>query len=746
MIRFSARLALAGGREALTRLVIIAVAVALGTGMLLMTLAAINGVNTQNSRYAWLNTGRTSSTRVVDPSVDPLWWRITGDYYDGETIGRIDVAATGPTSPKPPGVERLPGPGEFVASPAMTKLLDRVPAAQLADRFPGHRVGTIGPAALPGPDSLVVIVGRTPDEMAHLTDAKQVWRIASTLPSQCDGCDIGIRSSGLDLILGVTAAALLFPVLIFIGAATRLAAARREQRFAAMRLIGATPAQISVVAAVESVLAAVVGTGLGFAVFYALRDPVAAINLTGYAFYPSDLSLNLADILGVLVGIPVGAALAGLVALRRVRISPLGVTRRVTPKPPRVYRLIPLALGIAELTFAIGHVPHSSIQQVAVFLPGFLVIMAGLIIAGPWFTMIGARLLARRSSRPATLVAARRLADNPHAAFRAVSGLVLGLFVTTVATGVITTIVDHRGTQHAGLPRTMVQQPWPMNTTETSVDPNLLTTLRSEPGVTGVVVVRTNPAWRPITIRQVGAGAPVDLVLPGLASCADLAADPDLGRCPPGARVVEVQTDFMGPEVNSPANVWPVAPATTPPLGTLPLAGLAVNTDGSTAAIERVRTVLETGLGAQVPPATQDDFATDQTQTLAGWQQLANVVILASLPIAGCSLAVSIVGGLTERKRPFSLLRLTGVRIRTLRGVVALESAVPLLAVAVIAIGAALLGSQLFLRAQMGYTLSALHGEYYIVVFAGLAASLAIIGLTLPLLERITGPETARSE
>ena len=61
-------------------------------------------------------------------------------------------------------------------------------------------------------------------------------------------------------MLGVTAVALLFPVLVFIGTATRLSAARREQRFAAMRLVGATPRQISVVAAVESTVAAVAGT------------------------------------------------------------------------------------------------------------------------------------------------------------------------------------------------------------------------------------------------------------------------------------------------------------------------------------------------------------------------------------------------------------------------------------------------------------------------------------------------------
>ncbi len=59
--------------------------------------------------------------------------------------------------------------------------------------------------------------------------------------------------------------------------------------------------------------------------------------------------------------------------------------------------------------------------------------MAGLVVAGPWLTMVGSRLLARRTSRPATLIAGRRLADNPRAGFRAISGLILALFVTSVA-------------------------------------------------------------------------------------------------------------------------------------------------------------------------------------------------------------------------------------------------------------------------------------------------------------------------
>jgi hypothetical protein len=174
---------------------------------------------------------------------------------------------------------------------------------------------------------------------------------------------------------------------------------------------------------------------------------------------------------------------------------------------------------------------------------------------------------------------------------------------------------------------------------------------------------------------------------------------------------------------------------------------IVVNTDGSAAGNERARTVLENAYptNPQVP-FSDGDFETDFTKLLTAWRQLANVVILASLPIAGCSLAVSVVGGLSERRRPFSLLRLTGVPLRVLRRVVALESAVPLLAVAAVAIGAGFLSAHLFLTAQMGYALRAPGPGYYLIVVAGLLASLGIIGSTLPMLERITGPETARNE
>ncbi|HEX8626576.1 MAG TPA: FtsX-like permease family protein [Catenuloplanes sp.] len=122
------------------------------------------------------------------------------------------------------------------------------------------------------------------------------------------------------------------------------------------------------------------------------------------------------------------------------------------------------------------------------------------------------------------------------------------------------------------------------------------------------------------------------------------------------------------------------------------------------------------------------------------------MVILASLPIAGCSLAVAVAGGLSDRKRPFAMLRLTGVQLGVLRRVVALESAVPLLVVALLATGTGFLAAHLFLTSQLDYSLEPPPGGYYLTVVAGIGASLAIITSTLPLLRRITGPETARNE
>ena len=780
MIGLGLRLVLSGGREAVIRFVVLAAAVGLGVGLLLTAVAATNAVTTWNNSHAWLWTGTASVPPGPAAGIAPLWWHPSGDIFDGQQINRFDVAATGTSSPVPPGLTHDPGPGQYYASPAFAALLRSTPANQLADRYPGRLAGTIGDAALSSPDSLVIIIGHTPAQLAGTPGSVPVTSIATMVPGRFDaqanpkGLDYmppsaGIESSGIDLILSVVALAMLAPVLIFIATATRLSAARREQRFAAMRLVGATRKQVSLLAATESTAAAVLGVAAGFGIFFLLRAPVAGIPFLGEPFFPADISLSLPDILAVAIGVPVAAAVAARLALRRVHISPLGVARRTTPRPPRAWRVLPLLAGLAELGFFVVHgTPASPGGEVWALIPGFLLIIVGLIIAGPWLTMAAARVMARRTGRPSALIAARRLADDPRAAFRAVSGLVLALFITTVAVVGIAT-QDAKDLTRFATPAaaavvtdqlaasgsfTSAQEPAKSGAGPAAPAAPLAAQLRGIPGVLGVVVVRAVPKLTiPGAFHNLGTGPGVlpSPVPAGVVSCAQLATVPALGRCPAGATAAAFPEDgFDGPldGTTSAGITWPAVNVPAARLDTLAVDAINVGTNGSVPAIEQARTVLENAHAYFAPsaPSTLGDLIRQDHSGDDAYRQLANTVILVSLPIAGCTLAAAIAAGLADRKRPFSLLRLAGARLALLRRVVALESAVPLLAVAAVAIGTGFGASAEYASVAQHYPMVAPGAAYYLITAGGILAALGIIAATFPLLARITGPEVARNE
>ena len=787
MIGVGLRLVFNGGREAITRLLVVAIAVGLGVGLLLTTLAATNAVAAWSNRHAWEWTGTAYVPAGPTAGIAPLWWHPSGDTFNGQQITRFDVAATGASSPVPPGIPRDPTPGQYYASPALVALLRSTPADQLADRYPGRLAGTIGDAALPSPSSLVLILGRTPAQLAATLDSVRVTSIASAVPVHTrDAINPAgllysppngqIPASTSDLILSVVALAILAPVLIFIATATRLSAARREQRFAAMRLVGATRKQVSVLAAVESTVAALLGVALGFGIFFLLRDPVAGLSFIGEPFFPAELTLSPTDILLVAIGVPAAAAVAARLALRRVHISPLGVARRTTPKPPRAWRILPLLIGFADLGyFVVNGKPVSPATQVKAFVPGYLLIIVGLVIAGPWLTMVAARVMARLANRPATLIAARRLADDPRAAFRAVSGLVLALLITTAAVVAIATQDTVNQTRFGSgtavnMLTTQLADQQPDGSGETvngqtgaattgagpaaSVAP-LTARLRAIAGVQGVVVVRADPELSiPGTFQGLGesGNGPATPVPAGAISCPQLATMPALGRCPAGAVAAAFpEQGFNGPLYgfwNLSGVVWPAVNITASRLDGLGVDAVNVGTTGSLPAVERARTVLENAYPNAMlnAPSTIGDLIERDNATNNDYQQLANVVILVSLAIAGCTLAAGIAAGLADRKRPFSLLRLTGARLGTLRRVVALEGAVPLLAVAVVAIGTGFGGAAMNASLQQGHSIAAPGAAYYVITAGGILVALGIIAATFPLLARITGPEAARNE
>ena len=421
MLRLGLQLTLRSGREALVRLLITAAAVAVGVALLLGVLAEFHAYQTNANKPCWSCTQGASVPSTI-PTHGELW-NNSVDFYQGQTINRLDVAALAPNAPVPPGITQLPPAGDYYASPALAALLKTVPADQLGARFPGTMIGTIGQAGLNGAGDLAVYIGHTPAQVNAIPGTQWVTSVGSAPPQ-------AVFSPFFRFAFLVGVLAVVFPMLVLISTATRLAADRREERFAALRLVGGTPSDIRIVASVEATLGAFLGAVLGTVIFLLVRPALAGAALVGTQYFESDLTPTVAGYVAMLVGVPIAAAVAALVSLRRVQISPLGVTRRATPKPPTFWRLVALVIGVGVFVYGLSITTRDGIGAPAY--PGLILTMIGLVIAGPWLTAQAARLFGRAASGSSALLATRRLADNPKGSFRAVTGLVLAVFLGTM--------------------------------------------------------------------------------------------------------------------------------------------------------------------------------------------------------------------------------------------------------------------------------------------------------------------------
>src|SRR5450759_2905893 len=339
----------------------------------------------------------------------------------------MDVAPLSADAPVPPGLDRVPAAGEAYVSPALARLIAANPPDELGDRF-GAVTGTISDAGLMGPDELVVVVGRDPAELRATGNRPEGARVVTAL----DGTGrVPMPSNPMAQLLVVIAViGALAPVAVFVAVATRLSAARRERRLAAMRLVGATPAQVTVLAAVEALLAAVPGALGGIVLFVVLRPLVARLPLLGAAWFPESITPPVWLAAALVLAVPVTAVASAVVALRSLVVSPLGVQRRERPGPLRRLRLLPLlvclgAFGVAVVLFAQG--VRGTIVLALVGIP-FLGIVVGIAYAGPWLTAAVGVAVVRMARGPTALLAGRRLLDDPRASFGAVGGVVMAVF------------------------------------------------------------------------------------------------------------------------------------------------------------------------------------------------------------------------------------------------------------------------------------------------------------------------------
>jgi hypothetical protein len=764
MLGLGVRLSLRGGKEAFVRLIVTSLAVAVGVTIMLAVLADFHAFQVTNDRPDW--EGTQAMAVKGRPASDTELWNYSDEVFGGQTIERLDVAALGPHSPVPPGISRLPAAGQYYASPALAALIRSVPRDQLAARFPGRLAGTIGDAALTGPDELVVYIGEPPRALAGLPATIRVDAINGTPGKQ-------VWSHYFRDAFIVAALAFLLPIVILLGTATRLASARREERYASLRLVGATVSDINVIASAEAIITALLGAVIGAGLFSLLRPALAGTAITSAKYFPAEVTPTALGYLGVLVGVPAVAAVSSLFALRRVRITPLGVSRRVTPPRPSAWRILPLVIGVA--LFVTGMLLTNSQNIGGPAFPGLLIIMIGLVVAGPWLTDRAARLLPRLTTGASPIYAARRLADDPKAAFRSVSGLVLAVFLGTVTAALLPAINATTATPSAVALNDVLLDGFQIgavcgNTvnctgtigplTQPGTGPASLTRMEllGLPPQAGARLLTELGRFRGITVAPIwspAADAHPDnpSQYTGIVDCSGLAVIRALGTCAPGVKLAEATSQSLygdNPTFTSEAIVSSSSPPSSADVRGLYLQAVLVKVPNS-ATLERVRTFLITHTRESVSgtaPRTFGEAVQARLAVAATASRLIDVAVVLTLLVAGCSLAVSAGGGLVERKRPFTIMRLSGTPASTLGKVVMTEAVLPLVAATVIAAGTAYAISLLTISkmAPAGTPVPGLGHVYYETIGAGLVISLAVIAATLPLLSRITSPENVRFE
>ncbi|HWU46408.1 MAG TPA: FtsX-like permease family protein [Humibacter sp.] len=241
-------------------------------------------------------------------------------------------------------------------------------------------------------------------------------------------------------VLAVIALALLIvPLLALGGSAARLAARRRDDRLAILRLLGASAAMVARLTVLESTVLAVVGAVAGAAGYALLVPLVGLIPFRGAPLGVASLWLPVPVVGATVLAVAMIAAASAAIGLRAVVISPLGV--RTRQSAPRLRRLrvvigaavIAIAFVVLNLTQLFGGLGTIAFV-LAVAFGGALAVLN---VIGPFVIGVFARRQVRRARTAQRLLAARGILESPKAAWRQIGGVAMTSFVAVFAgTGV----------------------------------------------------------------------------------------------------------------------------------------------------------------------------------------------------------------------------------------------------------------------------------------------------------------------
>jgi putative ABC transport system permease protein len=709
-----------------------------GVTLFLLLWGAYQALDARDTRTSWMNVNGTYNDGLVpvtELSNSEALITQVNDYYRGASIELMDVATTSTTTLTFDALETVPSAGEYYASPAAADLIASVPANELGDRY-GDMVGVLPDTMLASPDSLAVIAGRTINTLADRDNMIEVHDLAGR------DAALSVNYQAVTIIGGI---AVLMPVLLLVGIVTQLGATERRERFATLRLIGAPTRVITAISAWETAATALVGGVAGIALAYALRPVAALVSIDSGTFYVDDLTVSLPVSILVVLATVVASTVTAVLRIRAAQIGPLGAARSMVERAPSWRRLILLVAGLLlmiETTFAVMLGIDVPLQGVLLII-GFVMTAIGLLIAGPYLTFLAGRLMSRFSTSAEGVIAANRIRRTPAATFRAVSGLVVAVFMVSVFAGAATTGTPEQlsgGALPAGaLVQSVSSNSGSIEERNQELD-NALAGVAETPGVTGVARLFVQEESDSVFVGGFVMSLDSAETLGLVAAEESVPAGPfvwtpfDLVYLTDSTRFQAQNADAITAET------------------TVYSSAVVVTTDGTPAAIERARTALELApiaAMATAPPGTPLELAGETVDTMAAsYASLAYLGIGVATFIAAFSLAISAVAAVLDRKRVLGLLRLLGMPVSALRRIVGYEAAVPLLAVVALSIGLGFGVAQMILVGLTGgsRTIGWPDPRFLIALGASAVLAAAAVVTTFGTIRRNTEVTTTRFE
>ncbi|MEU7007855.1 FtsX-like permease family protein [Streptomyces sp. NPDC046332] len=746
-----------GGRRGRARFLLMTFGCSLGVACLaaVLTIPAILAAHDNRAAarspqvvHEYEGPSAPTNTFVMEPLVDA---------YGAQPLRRVFIARppSGP-SPVPPGVDRLPAPGEVLVSPRLWDELALRP--DLAGLLPGRIVGTVGPAGVTGPDELFAYIGST---RAQMPEAREVDYFGSKWPPYTV-----VDESTLDILRFTLACVVLLPLAVFLSVCARLSAESRARRLAALRLVGMSVKDTLRVNAGETVSAAFIGALLGIGGYFVVNEIMARIGLPGLHWYPADGRPEPSTLVACLILCP---ALAWFVSQRSARVAaltPLNVRRTAEPKPPRMYGSLLLLPGLGVIAgyctlSVLGKDPSGGSANAFLVPAAVLLTGAGLVFGLPPITAWLARRIAHTTRSLPLALGMRRVEVQPGASLRVVTGLVLLVYATALTQGVLVELSQVSR-------NTAPVQEYDISLVELSP--------KQRQRMTRVAGVRahgmTAPSWRPID-GNIHSGIEV-----AVATCDQLAAFSKSSRgCVDGKPLHLVHPDQLPNEAAKPGSSFPIlldngkkVPVVVPhetlavhtfetydfgtadvlvppsflPAGTVPAEGNLVL--GTASDARTVRTTLD-AIGTIAPLADVQPVGIVITS-------LAQLTVIRSLLAAGMVLGlvisvaafvVSVADRAMERRGQVAALALLGARAATLRVVQCAQVVLPL----GLGLGAAVVTGWL---AESSYLITgggAVHWDWSglpLLLVCCLGVLIAAAVASLPLVQRHVDPEHIRRD